>query len=154
MLGSVGIPDIAKKTTKRICQKYSLPDLIEDPNGISDKLIAIPGIGEKKAVKLEDGILQNRETLQYVLNWITIKDYPKETYEKTITFTNVRDKDFEAYLKEKGIEVVDSWVSRVSMVVIPDGGLAKDSTKVKKAKEANIPILELAKAISYFEYKG
>lgn len=154
ILGSVGIPDIATKTTKLICQKYSLPDLIEDPNGISDKLITIPGIGEKKAVKLEEGILQNRETLQYVLNWVTIKDYPKETYEKTITFTNVRDKDFETYLKGKGVEVVDSWVSRVSMVVIPDGGLAKESTKVKKAREANIPILELKKAKSYFEYKG
>lgn len=153
ILGAVGIPDIAIKTTKKICEHFHIGDLIANPNSIVDELVRIDGIGEKKAKKLQDGVKQYKDILLFLINHLTLKEYPKESYSDTVTFTNVRDKDFEKFLRENGIEVSDNWVSRVSMVIIPDDGLLKPSTKIQKAEKAHVPICTLSQAKEHFNYK-
>ena len=153
ILGAVGIPDIAIKTTKKICEHFHIGDLIANPDSIIDELVRIDGIGEKKAKKLQDGVRQYKDILLFLINHLTLKEYPKEFYSDTVTFTNVRDKDFEKFLRESGIEVSDNWVSRVSMVIIPDDGLLKPSTKIQKAEKAHVPICTLSQAKEHFNYK-
>ena len=153
ILGAVGIPDIATKTTKLICRQFSLVDLIANPDGITEKLVQIDGIGEKKAKKLEEGIRTYRDILLYLVTHLTLKEYPEENYSQTVTFTNVRDKDFEHFLKEHGVDVSESWVSKVSLVIAPDGKPVR-STKIKKAESAGVPVVPLEKAKEMFHYNG
>ena len=153
ILVAVGIPDIATKTTKLICQQINLVDLITNPDGMMDQLVRIDRIGEKKAKKLVEGIQMYRDTLLYLVTHLTLKEYPNENYSQVVTFTNVRDKDFERFLKEHGVDVSESWVAKVSMVIASDGKPIR-STKIKKAEKAGIPVVPLKKAKEIFHYTG
>lgn len=157
IIGSIGIPNIANRTMMQICKQISLAELLADPENIKERLMEINGIGEKKSDKIAKGIIEHMDELLFLIHRLDIKQYPIECnrYNQTVTFTNIRDKDFANFLDANGVEVSQYWTSRVWLVIIPDGVSVDDihSDKVNKAKEQGRTIVSLSKAKEMFRYE-
>lgn len=152
LLGSIGIEGIAKKKFASILLYYSFDELLEIcENGLVSKLIQVPGIKDKTANKVIDGICENLKLLEFLENELTIiKENPQqESYKFKAYMTKVRDSNLNDYIKEKGGLVADSFTKEVTLLIVPD--MNTDSKKVDKAKAWGIPIIPIADAKKYIE---
>ena len=70
-----------------------------------------------------------------------------------ITFTGFRNPDFEKYLEELGYDVADGLTKSTTHLVAFNPDDSKPTTKIKKAKEYNIPILSIPEAYELFNYR-
>ena len=148
-LGSLGIPSIGRKMFQKICETYTLDELL----GIKEisKLTVIKGIKDATANQVIEGIQENLnviESLRTVLN-ILEKSKKEETL-GAIVFTNVRNSKFEEHLVSIGYEIGEA-VNKKTTYVIADT-LETVTGKTKKAIELNIPILDIATAYKKFNY--
>ena len=73
-------------------------------------------------------------------------------YKDAVTFTNIREEEFESFLEENQIEVCDKQNARVNYVITPDSGTT--STKTKWAESHNKTILTITEAKQKFGYKN
>jgi len=67
-----------------------------------------------------------------------------------ICFTGFRDKALEQKSAERGFEVVPNMTSTVDILIVPDGQADGSSEKMKKARAANIAIMECSKFTSKY----
>lgn len=151
LLGSLGIPDIGQRMFKKILNQYTVDELITIcEKGKHHKLIDIEGIKETTANKIVVGILSNAKLIQFLMKELNVK-HDGTVYKMKVLFTQVRDKDFEKYLKEKEIEVCKSYTKDVDIVICENKN--KSTDKIDKAKKDNKMILTLEEAYKYFKYK-
>ncbi len=74
----------------------------------------------------------------------TIRNAREESNEGNLTninvvFTGVRDKELETYITDNGGKISNSVTKLVTVVIV--GDINSNSSKVKKAKKNNIPIM-------------
>ena len=159
LLGSLGIPDISKKTMEKVCNVYPFKELInmvrnEDRTDItlSFRLSDIYGIGTTTGVRIVNGIENNLELIDTLLHYITIKDYVSNNNDEgeVILFSKIRDKNFEKFLIDIGHTVVDNFNKSVTLLIVSD--VNDTSTKITKAKNNGIPVISIDDAYKRFNY--
>ena len=72
-------------------------------------------------------------------------------YDKKVCFSKVRDKDFEKFLDENNVLVMDSFKKETDILIVPD--VNESSSKIEKAKKQGKPVISIEDAYKYFEYK-
>ena len=152
--GSLGIEGISTKKFKSVFDVVSFEDLLltireNDKEYCEGYLSSIPGIKEKTAGKIYDGLKNNLNTIDKLLNYLSIIDDKNEPNKFSVVFTKVRDDDMEKFIKENGGEVVDSLTKNTSFVIVPVRGVS--SNKTKKAESYNIPIVPIDEAKKYIK---
>lgn len=155
ILGSIGIPDLSLKTMEKICRAYDIIELVNHPEDFRERLYHVNGIGEITADKFINGIEENRDTINQILTFVNLKSYSEieeKHYKDAVTFTNIREEEFESFLEENQIEVCDKQNARVNYVITPDSGTT--STKTKWAESHNKTILTITEAKQKFGYKN
>lgn len=151
LLGSLGIPDIGQRMFKKILNHYTVDELITIcEKGKHHKLTEIDGIKETTANKIVVGILSNAKLIQFLMKELNVK-HDGTVYKMKVLFTQIRDKEFEKYLKEKEIEVCKSYTKNIDIVICENKN--KSTDKIDKAKKDNKMILTLEEAYKYFKYK-
>lgn len=149
ILGSLGILNCSRTTSKDICKIYSLQELLEMYHTIGQtnfilKLTDIEGIADITAGYIEEGIKNNLETINFLLSrkHLIYKDElnkNKTDKPEVFVFTGFRDKEAQAKLEMLGHKVTGSVSSNTTVVVTKD--VNGSSSKLVKARELNIPIL-------------
>lgn len=153
ILGSLMIDGIGIKNAKEICKNITLEDLLNeilsDKLKIYRKIIKIDGFSDILAGSLINGVEINQNTIKFLLNrnHYNLKDEINKgnnnsnTKSMSIVFTEFRDPSLQFELEKNG-HIIKSAVSKKTDMVVttnPNG----NTTKLKKARELNIPILEL-----------
>lgn len=150
LLGSIGIPDVGEKIFKKVLTVYTLDELIEIcTSGKKDKLKTIEGIKDKTAEKIILGIIMNEELINYLCRVLDVKRDDRK-YTIKVAFTKVRDKDFEKFLDEKGVLVLDNYNKNVDILIVKDKNT--ESSKVTKARKDGKEIITIDEAYKLFGY--
>ena len=144
MLGSLGIEGVSTKTFEKVFSMISFDDLLElslddKPEKAVAVLTVIPGIKDKTARKIIDGVRENEKLIEFLENELILLEDKKSGSRFSVVFTKVRDKELEQWTAENGGEVKDSLTKDTSVLVVPVIGV--ESSKVEKAKKYNIPIV-------------
>nr|DAS02450.1 MAG TPA: DNA ligase [Caudoviricetes sp.] len=152
LMGSIGIEGISKKKFESIFDYITLDELLKfATDGNIEIFTVIPGIKEKTAQKLMDGINANIDLIKYLRKNLIINEPVSHSGEFTVCFTKVREDD-EPGLKEfieeaGGIIDNDSFTKKTSILVIPYEGVV--SSKINKAVKYDIPIVTIDKLKEY-----
>ena len=154
LLGSIGIEGVSVKKFTSILEYITLEEVLkysEEEN--INVFVVIPGIKEKTAQKLIDGINSNRKLIEFLLNIISIKKTKSSKGEFTVCFTKVREDDepgLKEFIEEAG-GVIDnnSFTKKTDILVIPYEGVV--SSKINKAVKLNIPIVTIDKLKDYIK---
>ena len=145
LLGSLGIQSIGRQMFKKVIEKYSMKELLdmcENENCAIYTLINnVPGIKEKTATKIVQGINKNFDLIHLLNDVLNIKISGGEKKGK-ICFTNVRNKEVEEKLELAGYEIVNSVTKDTTILVIPNG-FTGSSSKIDKAKKYGTKILQI-----------
>ena len=143
MFGSLGIEGISIKTFKKILHDFTVDDVMDIcKKEKAGKLCKVPGIKEKSANKIIEGVNENRKLIKFLLKELDIiSSYDMDDDSPECVFTKVRDADFEKELSENGWVVADSVTDNTKVVVVPD--ITTISNKVIKARKKNIPVITL-----------
>ena len=154
LLGSIGIESASTKTFKKILKHIDYETLLDmcedkDVSKIYYKLLEIPGIKDKTAARIINGIKDNLKLIEYLEDKLTILNEDTESAKYSVCFTKVRDEELEKYILSHNGEIADSFTKNVSILVVPTLGV--ESEKVKKAKKYNIPIIPINEVKSYIE---
>lgn len=156
ILGSLNIKNVGLTTAELVLKQISIVDLVvsleRDRLATIEFLIGIKGIERTIATYLVDGINKNLDDLTYLLlcvypSYKKVKDSIKQgglPAGKTFVVTGGVDlfenrNELTKYIKGYGHKVVDSVSSKTDYLVNND--IHSNSSKNKKAKELNIPIL-------------
>lgn len=151
MVGSIGIPSIGRRIFKKILELYTLDELmkIAEKNDVA-KLTTIAGIKDKTASKIIEGLIKNKDLIEFLKTELTIiRDTRKYTVK--VAFTKVRDKEFEEYLDSRDVLVLDKYKKDVDMLIVPD--YSTSSSKVDKARKDGKEILSIEDAYKLFKFK-
>lgn len=151
ILGSLRINNVSLVTSKEICSKYKLSDLIKfNRDTLVNNLIEnIEGIAEISANYIADGIEENLDTIEFLLKNTKVICYKdkidknRKNGEKSliIVFTGFRDKALQEQLELKGHKATSSVSSKTNLVVTKD--VNSSSSKVKKAKSLGIEVINV-----------
>jgi NAD-dependent DNA ligase len=156
LLGAIGIPTIAEKTFKRILNIYYLPELIEICNKNKvNKLTTIGGIQSKTAEKVIEGMTQNKNLIEFLCSKLKVKRDTRK-YTIKVCFTKIRDEEFEKFLDEKGVMVLDNYSKEVDLVIVPRKGIESSKTEKAlkdRAKGKKVEIITIEDAYRMFGYK-
>lgn len=143
LLGAIGIYGVGETTFKKILEIYTFQDIGDFAlNKSIGFLTEVKGIGESIARKIIDGVNENIELIDFLLDELNVeKDKIRGPIKFSVCFTNVRDKELENWIEEKGGKI-DNVVSKATTyVVVPMSGV--ESIKTKRAEEYGIPIVEI-----------
>ena len=110
------------------------------------KLTKVEGIKEKLATKIIEGIDENRDLINFLLDRVNIIKVGKES----VVFTGFRNAAFKKHLNKKGIEVSDTVSKKTTLVITND--VNGSSVKLQKARANNIPIIDEHEAYVMFKY--
>ena len=151
ILASVSIPGIGLKKSTEILKIYHIKELIRicrDEEAY--KLKDIKGISNTTASRIIKGVNDNYDLIRYLIENIKIVTPGKEMGK--VVFTGFRNPAFAKHLIERGVTVSENVNKEVSLVIArdPDG----KSTKLQKAKELGIPIINEIEAYDFFEFKN
>ena len=141
-LGALGIPGVSNKTFEVILNAMTLKRLMVCCNYDDiDELCKLPGIKEKKASKVIEGIKENTKLIDKFITTGLIKlhhNIPDKSKFK-VCFTKFRDSQMEDFVKNNGGEVVDDVTKDTTYLVVPD--INTESGKVKKAIKYGVEII-------------
>lgn len=155
MLGSLGIEGVSTKMFEKVLAMISFDELLElsfddKPEKAINVLTVIPGIKDKTAKKIVDGLKDNEKLIEFLDEELIIKEEKKSKDIKfSVVFTKVRDKSLEDWTESVGGIVKDSLSKDVSILVVPVIGV--ESSKVTKAQKYNIPIVAINDYKDYVE---
>jgi DNA ligase (NAD+) len=146
MLGSIGIEGVSTKIFEKVLSYISFDELLELLEDDKIKLISvleiIPGIKEKTAEKIYNGLKENKKLINFLLDeLVIIKEKKNSDIKFTCVFTKVRDPEIEKWVIENGGAVKDSVTKDTTFVVVPAIGV--ESSKVTKANKYGIPIVTI-----------
>ena len=149
LFGAIGIEGMGAKKFKPIFQKFFVNeflDMVEQHN--SEDLIAIKGIRRKTAERIFNGMEENMELVEFLLDELDVVQEPKsEDIKFSAVFTKVRDEDIERFIIEHG-GIVNGTVKRdTTFLIIPKNGVS--SSKITKAKKYKVPIVEIEHVKKY-----
>ena len=147
ILGSLGIENCSISTAKDIAKVYSIKELLDlasknKGKELEYKLMNIEGIAEITAKYITSGIINNANLIKFLINrkYIEYKSSIKTAAkQETFVFTGFRDKNLQAHLENLGHKVTGSVSNKTTIVVTKD--VSGNSSKLKKARELNIPII-------------
>lgn len=163
LFGSIGIPSIGERMFKKIFSAIPSEEIIDfvkcqcvetiHKKGLEllDRITKINGMGKKTANITIDGLFDNRHLIIFLLNEVHIEKNEK-TYDKKVCFSKIRDKDFESYLDNNNVLVLDSLKNDCDLLIVPD--LEETSSKIEKAKKKGILVVTLDEAYKYFGYEN
>ena len=152
LFGALGIEGIAKETFKTIFDEIRPNELME---AVEDKDISvitdIKGIGSAKAKKVFEGLRANRKTIRTLSKHVDVY-HDSSAPRFTVAFSKIRDNDghlIELIESLGGCEV-DSVSKDTSLLIVPALDTSA-SSKIKKAREKGIPIVEFDNAADYIQ---
>lgn len=150
LLGSLGIPSIGERIFKKISNIYYLDDIIDICKQKKvNKFTNIGGIADKVAQKIINGINLNMDLIKFLRSILKVRRDERE-YNIKVCFTKVRNKDFEEYLNNKNIMILDKYSKNVDLLIVPDEKV--DSNKIDKAKSDGKDIMKISDAYKTFGY--
>lgn len=150
LLGSIGIEGISTKTFKKILEYMTMSEIIEIAQSKNyDFFTVIPGIKEKTAKKLVDGINNNMKLISFLIQELNVENEPRNNGSFSVVFTKVRNEEIEKFIEEYGGVVSDSLTKDTSLLVIPEKGVK--SSKITKAEKYGIPIIPINDVIKYIK---
>ena len=117
----------------------------QDESVAVNVLCVIPGIKEKTAKKIIEGLKENEETIEFLEQELELEqDISTKNSKFRVVFTKVRNEKLEEFITEHG-GVVDNTVKKdTDLLIVPVYGV--ESVKVDKAKKYNIPIIGIDEA--------
>lgn len=153
LVGSLGIPSISRKTARKILDVYTLEDIFKmldkDPNKLYKHLVAISSIGNITAASLVTGLEQNRELIERLKSYLSIKRDSRE-YTLKVCFSKIRDKEFEQFLIDHSTMICDNFNKNINILIVPNKH--ETSSKIDKANNLGIPIMTLEEAKEHLGY--
>ena len=150
LLGSIGIEGVSIKTFQKMLEYMTMGEIIEVACSKNyDFFTVIPGIKEKTAKKIVDGINDNFKLIQFLIQELTIKNEPRNSGSFSVVFTKIRDEELESFIEEYGGIVSDSLTKNTSLLVIPVTGVK--SSKVSKAEKYGVPVVPVAEVKNYIK---
>lgn len=146
MLGSIGIEGISTKMFAKVLSVISFDELMElvfdDKNKCVNVLSVVPGIKEKTAEKIYNGIQENEKLIEFLENeLIILKESKPSNASFSCVFTKVRDTELEKWIIENGGAVNDSVTKDTTFLIVPAIGVK--SSKVSKAEKYNVQIISI-----------
>lgn len=151
-LSAIGIEGIGLKIFEKILGIITydeLMDLCFNYKGKAIKtLVEIPGIKEKTATKIIDGIKDNEKLILELEEILDLVSFKKEKARFKACFTKIRpNDDLSGFITVKGGLATDTLTKDVDFLVIPMKGVT--SSKTEKAQKWGIPIIALNECESY-----
>ena len=111
----------------------------------------INGMGDKTILNTIKGLWDNNKLIKFLLTQIEIETNNK-SYDKKVCFSKIRDKEFEEYLDNNNVMVLDSLKKDCELLIVPS--LEETSSKIEKAKKKGILVITIDEAYKYFGYRG
>ena len=156
---SLGVPNIGLSNAKMICKAFDY-DLEKVRNAVVEELMLIDGVGEVIAKAFEEFFTSdsNNKMVDDLLQEIKLQQIEVSSAEQSLTgkvfvvtgslerFTNRNA--LKERIEELGGKVTGSVTSKTDYLINND--ITSNSSKNKKAKELNIPILTEEDAIAQF----
>ena len=143
MMASIGIPNIGRRIFKKICEMYTIEELIEiASNGALGSIMMVPGIKELTGNKILSGIIENLDLIRFLEDRLVVvesKGRKATTY--SVCFTKIRDSETEKLIEKNGGEVVNSLTKDTTYLVIPNHN--STSSKIEKAKKYGTKVYTL-----------
>lgn len=141
LLGSIGIEGFSITTFQNILQYINMKELIElAENKDIEFFMTIPGIKEKKATSLVNGINENRELISKLVSVLNLINEPKQEQGSfSVYFTKMSHDEYAPLIKKYGGIVDKSFNKKTSILVIQNSDII--SSKVKKAEKWNTPVV-------------
>ena len=151
-LSAIGIEGIGLKIFEKILGIITydeLMDLCFNYKGKAIKtLVEIPGIKEKTATKIIDGIKDNEKLILELEEILDLVSFKKEKARFKACFTKIRpNDDLSDFITVKGGLATDTLTKDVDFLVIPMKGVT--SSKTEKAQKWGIPVIALNECESY-----
>lgn len=144
VLASLGISDISEKTAMKICEVYTLDELLTlfNSNILEEFLVHITDIGEKKASKINEFLKNKYDEVKEIISNIHIKNYKENKSKMKVRMTGFRNKELVERCKNIGIDIGEGDPTKdTDYLLIKEDGY--ESKKTKKAKENGINIITL-----------
>ena len=136
LLSSLNIPLIGLRASANILQQCSLEDVINNNVDYS----AITGVGIEMSKALTEYVIENKNYIDYLMLLVNVES--SIVNDKTICFTGKMDmprKRMHDMAKSVGYNPVNNVTSSLNILVVDD--INSNSSKIKKAKKYNIPIV-------------
>ena len=150
LLGSIGIPNVSKKTFKSVLQFISFDELLDacenEMNGI---LEACKGVGTAKAKMIIDGVNDNIKLIEFLMDHLTIIHSNDVPVRFSVCFTKIRSKEIEELIKQKNGRVDDNVTKDTDILVVPS--LTAESNSVAKAKKYGTKIIPISEIEQYIK---
>lgn len=139
----LGISSISEKTTEVIQSKFhSLEDM---QKASEEELSLIHGIGSIVAKNFKQGLEDRKTIIQNLLKHVSLKKYEPVSggilEGKSFCFTGIRDKAIEALIVKNGGKIASGVSKTLTYLIAKD--IEETSSKLTKAKELNVPIINL-----------
>ena len=150
LFGSLGIEGVAKKTFKKIFNVMSIDDVMDYAK--SDKpseFAKIQGISDITAMKLVDGIKDNKDIIKFLLNELKILHEDVNECKFIVAFTKVRSDVMEREIAKRGGVVADNVTKNSTFLITKDENTS--STSVTKAQKYGIPIVPIDEALDWMD---
>lgn len=161
LFGSIGIPSIGERMFKKIFAAVPSEEFInilnmeenfiDNGSKILENLSKVKGLGKITIEKTINGVWENRRLIKFLLNEIRIEKNTK-IYDKKVCFSKIRDKDFEDYLENNNVLVLDSLKNDCDLLIVPN--LEESSSKIDKAKKKGILVISIEEAYKFFGYNN
>lgn len=148
LLGSIGIPSVSRRLFKKILGKYSFEEVIGFTDKDIKKLCEVEGIKSKMAKKVITGIKENYDLIRELLKYVKVKEEKEKKYKASVCFTKIRNKEFEKFLENQGILVMDNLNKETDLLITGSG----TSSKMEKAKKLGIPMMSIGDAYQHFGF--
>lgn len=143
LLGAIGIEGIGPKKFQAVTKKISMDEMLGmDYDDLYYELLECPGIKEKSAKKIIDGLKENEELIEKLVDILDVyEDEPEADSKFSVCFTKVRDDKIESWIKHNGGSIDDTLTKNTNILVIPMSGTR--SSKVDKAEKYGIPVVTI-----------
>ena len=143
--GSIGIESLSIRTFQAIFSSIRYNDFVQliklkNFDLLFAKLNQVNGMGDKKS-ELIVRYFKHENLRENVLKLIDILSI-EETFgsnKRSIVFSGFRSEELANELDRRGWAVIDNWNNQASYLVVADEN--SNSSKVAKAKKANVPII-------------
>ena len=146
--GALGIKGFGEIKFAKIFRYLSVNEFLDICDGaVSSALAAIPGIGMSSALNLIQEIDENVETIDYLLDKITLTPEKTSNSIYRVAFSKIRSKELEEWILANRGSIDNSISTSTSVLIVPRQGIS--STKVDAAYKCKVPIVDIYRAKNY-----